>query len=697
MEELSCTKEYYNTIIESNPIVEINNEKYILISERVARKYNRLGCSVFLMNNEKLYILEDPSYILSQIKVHIKNGLKKHPNWSKWMSSLGSFNEIMDLKISDHSNDDEWEIFSIGIEIISLTVNRVNELIKIIKNHHKILKLNDISPITLSKTKNLEFYSDLFSECIYNHDINKFTYSFVSNKHKNLINDKVILKFGVIKNLIDKNKIDRNVIREYVTNKINTIKDVDEMLCILDKFIRDVTGYSFKNKAQELERLNIKYTSYDNGYILAEVLSFDEMKLVGSPQWCIAQEEYHFNYYMKVDRGINRQFIMYDFGLNPDDPFSMIGITVDLNNVLKYSYLKNDQPTPEGHQNIIKSKIPKLTENLKLDRIMEEAKTIDEILLQSVKYNSEKGLSLVKKEIRYREDSNEEEKISMLILYAKTLTTKSMIEKTTEIEIKDKINQFVDEIGLNIKNLDYFAKRRIMISNNKYLLDRCYSEDKTVTISALVDAAKCNLLKSDFFKYAYVTYLITKKVDEEIRKAVLENYLNIDKEFELKDLKILKNQEQLMLLSILVVNGLFKKHENTYNYLRKKLNLKMASEYIFEDLVKRSEISSQGKSKAIISLHNLMLFVTENNVKIDKIIMKIMIFSVRLNIEDKVDFLLSEYDLKSKSLVLTVRGLLTIDISSHSEFVFTSRLNNLEKMKWITKETSIKFKKYVQE
>jgi hypothetical protein len=668
---IKLVKENYDTTV-------INKNKYILIPKKESKKYDLTGNVLIIIEGDKLYKLENSIYIYNEFISHIKNTLNKHPYWARWCVKLEELKKIKNISLNVKEKND-FNIFDDDLSVLYQMLNNVAELKSLISENSQILK-NYVDPLSMTTSNNFEFYLDEIHECIHNHKLEKFTRSFFSNKHKFLINDDVISKFNYIKNMIDKGKIDKSSISNYITNKISTLNGPNDIIILVNKFISDITGYSMLTTLEEISVNNMPIIYQDDSFLISEATSFEQMKKLGSTQWCIAQTESFFNQYIYKDNDLNRQFIVWDFSKEVDDPLSMMGFTINMLGEIKASYLKNDKPTPLKYRNIIDKKIPLISEEEKLSILVKHSNCTEDLLISSLKYNSLAGLVLAKKEVKYRYE--DEDKVSVLILFSRLLTDNNRKNLETKESLRKEIDCFIEDIGVEISRLSQDLTRRILRSRIKSLLETMHIVNKVDTIEGLMDIS---YIDKKFFQYVYDKYLYNESINSLIKNELLMSFENIQQGITIENLKKFSKEELIKLLSVIVSQDITTKNLEIFEFIKSRVKIKLVVEEI---LLNIKDLRERNKQMAPMIIKNLLKFSKENDIAIEKkIINRIMFIAIKYNEESKINFYLIEYLYKIESYELTFNQSIKFDIPKHNQFDYRARINNLGYMRWISKDT----------
>jgi hypothetical protein len=195
----------------------------------------------------------------------------------------------------------------------------------------------------------------------------------LSNKYKDLLTKDALESF---KTLYD-SKISEKELQSLIGKKLASIKTTEEFEKYLEKVINQFNGFNPEALTGKLAKMNIEPLLTENDIYVFEVKTFEESKALGSPSWCIARNDYHFNTYTSSEK---RQFFIYDFNKSEKSNESMIGITLEKSGSFNTQHLKNDDyvsPT-EFLKDIQKRLILKEVDQYRLDDVMKKNLGIEE-------------------------------------------------------------------------------------------------------------------------------------------------------------------------------------------------------------------------------------------------------------------------------------------------------------------------------
>jgi hypothetical protein len=625
--------------------IKVNKSEYSFLNARASRKFGFEGDTVLLKKTDNVYILKNKDEFLSDFHSCCRTILKKHPSWAKWSLRLNEIKELNYLDLSSTQqgeNEDFEDIYS--VDMIPCYINYFFELNKLITKYGAIVK-KYIDPLTYRTDIKFEHALDTIYTHIHNVQKTNFTESFFSKKHKHLITPVLIDKFDYLQTLIEKNKIQKSAISNFITKKVAIIKNSEELVSLTDAFINDLTGYSISNKLKELEEDNVCIVYQDTDVIIAEIDQFGHMKKHGSKQWCISQQEHYFNQYLNQHREINRQFILWDFSRPVDDIYSMIGFTLNLLNDFKASHLKNDAVTPIECRSKIKSKIPKITEDVKFNVIKNRGLSNSDTLLDAYRYDSDKAKVWVKKMIRL---SEEEDQVTSVLTFLK-------ISKDISSE---EVNAFVKDIDLEIENLEAISLKRLINIENTHILDIVYPCNSDKIHSVLETRSYVNV---SYFNHVYVNYLSSDKINKNIINEFISKYSLINNAPSKSFLDQFSQNQTIRLITKIVSESLIDSNIDLLTILILKLSKSTNIAKDVYDKIKESYIDNKivNKHNMLESISSFIKFCKINEISLDEYIPIIMFIFIKCNAIDS----LYEYIPKEKVTRFKVSNESTKDIT----------------------------------
>ena len=127
-------------------------------------------------------------------------------------------------------------------------------------------------------------------------------------------------------------------------SKLSKFKTYEELIEYIEKFVEShsesLTYDKILNDVRENTDATLIKEDKDEGWILAEIKSFECSNKMGSPSWCISSGEGSWNSYVGNTRS---QFFLWDFSLSRADSQFMVGFTTNANGQIIYIHDKNDK------------------------------------------------------------------------------------------------------------------------------------------------------------------------------------------------------------------------------------------------------------------------------------------------------------------------------------------------------------------
>jgi hypothetical protein len=250
--------------------------------------------------------------------------------------------------------------------------NSINVVMNTYLDNETILK-NMKFDLSLVIDKDFEALDDAMNASVRDYKIERYANTILSNKYKDLLTKEALESF---KTLYD-SQISEKELQNLIGKKLASIKTTEEFEKYLEKVINQFNGFNPEALSGKLAKMNIEPLLTDNDIYVFEVKTFEDSKSLGSPSWCIARNEYHFDTYTS---GEKRQFFIYDFNQSEKSNESMIGITLEKSGSFNTQHLKNDDyvsPT-ELLKDIQKRLILKEVEQYTLDDVMKKNLGIEE-------------------------------------------------------------------------------------------------------------------------------------------------------------------------------------------------------------------------------------------------------------------------------------------------------------------------------
>jgi hypothetical protein len=250
--------------------------------------------------------------------------------------------------------------------------NSIDVVMNTYLDNETILK-NMKFDLSLVIDKDFEALDDAMNASIRDYKIERYANTILSNKYKDLLTKDALESF---KTLYD-SKISEKELQSLIGKKLASIKTTEEFEKYLEKVINQFNGFNPEALTGKLAKMNIEPLLTENDIYVFEVKTFEESKALGSPSWCIARNDYHFNTYTSSEK---RQFFIYDFNKSEKSNESMIGITLEKSGSFNTQHLKNDDyvsPT-EFLKDIQKRLILKEVDQYRLDDVMKKNLGIEE-------------------------------------------------------------------------------------------------------------------------------------------------------------------------------------------------------------------------------------------------------------------------------------------------------------------------------
>lgn len=208
-----------------------------------------------------------------------------------------------------------------------------------------ITGLNEIRDILITEPhhlKDFKYFNSFTIEQLYDH----LRKTVSSSKERSVFNRMIGNKYGFLateesfKTFVDLLRYckDKNHLTTQITNKIARFKSPSEFQEFMVDHVNLLNGWNIDIIENKLQENNISYQK-SGRCISAHIENYADMRKVGSPSWCIYTSDNFFNQYTKGDF---QQYILFDFNINSDSMSSMIGYTLQKENIA-YAHLKNDR------------------------------------------------------------------------------------------------------------------------------------------------------------------------------------------------------------------------------------------------------------------------------------------------------------------------------------------------------------------
>ena len=261
------------------------------------------------------------------VKIWAKNALKANDDFDAYKNANPNSFISQNMQNYNVNNDAIFKYVDKLYALIKKHRDDLQFLPKKITDYDKIddlINAFDLIPInkTTKKFANLIINKELKNEYIANHPKSQEETQLVK-RYLDVIHNTSYGKMFVKK-----------------INRYNTIQELLNYLKIVSKFYDlNISYESILSKAKNRGDLQIVYNQKER--IILLIGSYDAMRDVGSPSWCIYDSRTQYENYTK--NGSANQYIFYDFGDDVTDvSYSMIGFTMSGSEITA-SHLMNDE------------------------------------------------------------------------------------------------------------------------------------------------------------------------------------------------------------------------------------------------------------------------------------------------------------------------------------------------------------------
>jgi len=260
------------------------------------------------------------------------------------------------------------------IELFSKFKNESFDRLK--KLYDKLNTYRDIYDFKdISKLNTYEQVDDFISKLVIDKEKRDYIHQFLSNKYKHLVNDETIELFHQIKQVIGD---DREVMNDLIIKKIAQYRSSTDFNKDLNIILTNLTGEF--NVENIIKRIKLAPLFYDKRAIIYDIKSYQEMRKINNPKWCIVREKDSFKeYYIP---GLTKQYVLYDTSKAVTDPLHLIGVTINPNGYIKDTHDYND--------NNLQSKIKSMDiHDLYVTKYMipEDKDIVDRYIEMNIKYD----------------------------------------------------------------------------------------------------------------------------------------------------------------------------------------------------------------------------------------------------------------------------------------------------------------------
>jgi hypothetical protein len=236
------------------------------------------------------------------------------------------YNNFMDLKgiLKGKSNNELFNmITNIGLK---------SKIIEIITS-----KSEDHADINfLIRNVNEETLSDLIVHLKEEIQIQQFIHNVSSIKHRHFFTKKAR---NYIKDLI-RSEVTESEFRNDFSNKISKYKEIESFELSLKKYIEIKSGWGKESWLKKLQSLQLQPEEIAPGVFMTQITDYDVLSQIGSPQWCITTNNFYF---YKYTENLQRQYMVLDFNVSSNNPYSMIGVTANVDGDIIFAHDKNDE------------------------------------------------------------------------------------------------------------------------------------------------------------------------------------------------------------------------------------------------------------------------------------------------------------------------------------------------------------------
>lgn len=238
----------------------------------------------------------------------------------------------------------------------------------------------------------LENLDDAVEDIVLYQKAKKMIQKIYSSSYKNLVDDRTI---EIFKKIVE-NNIPLSIIRDNYAKKIARYKDANEANDALSYYLKEVTGWNKEFYKEKIKKVGGTILNENENEILIDVHSYEQVKEIGSGQWCITYDKGYYKDYRDINNFI---FINIDFSKDPDDPFSMAGIIFSEKGFIEDGYLRNDKQINFKEDKLFLEKIKgKLEKNYIIKNAIKNLKnTLKEL-------NSNEKDAYIREYLLYKED-----------------------------------------------------------------------------------------------------------------------------------------------------------------------------------------------------------------------------------------------------------------------------------------------------
>jgi len=280
-----------------------------------------------LKNNRILHFFEDNSVLLE----HEKN-YHSIPDNKELLIYL---NEYWDNLLNDKLHKHPYVLKKLK----SMSKNNGREFIIYFANyymeHKDIVKAAKFDFIN-QKTEELENIFDDMLKIVNKHKLNKYISSIISNKYKNLYNNKSLELLNMLMDM----KVTESQLQSLIGKKMASFKTPDDLNKALQKQINLFDSFTIDAMLEKLKRNNVSNHVIQDKLLICEIETYEQSVQLGSSSWCICYSHALFNEYTENNQ---KQYFIYDFNKKSNSMLSMIGLTINSQNEYITAHQKDDE------------------------------------------------------------------------------------------------------------------------------------------------------------------------------------------------------------------------------------------------------------------------------------------------------------------------------------------------------------------
>lgn len=308
-------------VIDYPPVLEydkiLNNEVAEIDMARVTNKIKNYTMTLdwgnitldFVPNAEIRYEHSDISQVF----------FKSNPMWNKLFV-------MMNTRSHNLKNNDYWDK---SIQLIKANVSVLKDKITPFEYINLIGDGVFLDVVFLEN-----FYKDVL-EVVAEHKCQRFINRHFKTKFSHLIDSDVKL---VIFNFFNC-ELDEKLLTEQITSRIYTIKNSKDLMIRIKSLMLKSLNWEKAVVLQKIMDNNVKVLSNLKNVILVEVRNYEDLCLFAPESWCIKTDQKMFERSMIA---FNQQLIKMDFNKLPNNPKSLIGVTISAKGEITDAHDRNN-------------------------------------------------------------------------------------------------------------------------------------------------------------------------------------------------------------------------------------------------------------------------------------------------------------------------------------------------------------------